>query len=249
VDLKPSGNGSHLIVAVTDAGGLPIADATVEISGPSGTFNSQTSVGSISQTDWSGGAGQTNYIDQTRFASTDGGIDYSSAPGQLKLASAGLDYLSSGELISSTIDFGNPSTFQQLSWIPSTQISGLGLTPVRFQIATNIASDATDWNFVGPDGTSGSYYTSSPSDISSVHDGGQYLRYKLLLSSSDQNKTPSISDIAITYTSGCLPPGQADFGGLSSGDYTITISKTGYTTVVKTITISSDDYENIQINP
>ena len=242
--LKPAAN-NRLVVAVVDAAGLPVADATVDVSGPSGSFSNQTSVGSLSQTDWAGGAGQATYIDQTKFSSTDGGIDYSGTPGQLKLTNAGT-YVSSGELISSTIDFGAPSLFQQLTWTPSTQPSGIGATPVRFQIATN--TDNTTWNFLGPDGTTGTYYTNPISDIATIHDNDQYLRYKVLLSTTDTTKTPSLSDIAFTYTSGCLPPGQTDFPSLSSGSYTVTVSKAGYTTAAKTITISSNTYETITLN-
>ena len=155
--------------------------------------------------------------------------------------------MATGELISSTIDLVEPTIFQQLSWVPSGQPSGVGATPVKFQIATN--SDNTTWDFVGPDGTASSYYTSPVSDISSTHDDDRYLRYKLFLSTDDTSKTPSINDIAITYTSGCLPPGQTDFAGLSSGSYTVTVSKSGYTTTVKTITISSNAYETVQLNP
>ncbi len=245
--LKSAVSGSRLVVAVIDTGGLPIADATVVVDGPSNDFSGQTSVGAVTQTDWSGGSGQTNYSDQTRFASTDGGIDYSTSSGQIKLTQAGSAYVSSGELESSTIDLGAPSLFQQLTWFPSTQPSGMGTTPIQFQIATN--TDNLTWNFLGPDGTSGTYYTAPVSDIASVHDNDQYLRYKVFLSTTDTQKTPSISDIGITYTSGCLPPGQIDFGGLSSGSYTITVSKSGYTTTEKTITIGADDYETIQLNP
>lgn len=242
--LKPASN-NRLVVAVVDAAGLPVADATVEVSGPSGTFTNQTSVGSIAQTDWSGGAGQAIYTDQTKFSSTDGGIDYTGTSGQLELTNAG-SYVSSGELISSTIDFGAPTTFQQLSWNPVTQPTGVGATPVQFQIATN--NDSATWNFVGPDGTSGSYYTNPVSDIGSAHDGDQYLRYKLSLTTNDTAKTPSISDIAFTYTSGCLPPGQTDFPSLTTGSYTITVSKSGYTTSAKTLTINGNNYETITLS-
>ncbi len=245
--LKPAAAGGRLVVAVTDVSGLPVADATVQVSGPSGSFTNQTSVGSVSQTDWSGGAGQSTYIDQAKFASTDGGIDYGTLPGQLKLTKAGATYVPTGVLESSTIDFGAPSLFQQLTWFPSSQPSGIGPTPVQFQIATN--SDNTTWNFLGPDGTSATSYTSPVSDIATIHDNDRYLRYKVFFSTTDTSKTPSISDIGITYTSGCLPPGQVDFAGLSDDSYDVTVTKNGYTSTTKTITMNGDRYETIQINP
>lgn len=245
--LKPSST-NRLVVAVTDTSGLPIAGATVNVVGPSSSFSAQTSVGSVSQTDWSGGGGQSEFVDQSKFASSDGGISYDDNPGLLELLSTGpSSYISNGELISSTIDLGEASTFQQLSWFPSNQPSGIGSSPVRFQIATN--TDNLTWNYLGPDGTDSTYYTSPVSDIALVHNGDRYLRYKILLSTTDSSKTPSISDVAFTYTSGCLPPGQIDFGGLNSGSYTIEVSKSGYTTTSKTITINTNTYESIQINP
>lgn len=241
--LKPATANSRLVVAVTDGAGLPIADATVEIVGPIGTVTQATSVGSITQTDWDGGAGQIEYVDTTKFFATDGGIDYTNVPGEITLATG----VSSGTITSSTIDLGGASVFGQLTWFPSTQPSGIGATPVSFQIATN--NDNLTWNFVGPDGTNATYYTSPVSDIASLHDNTQYMRYKLFFSTTDINKTPSITDIGFTYTTGCLPPGQTDFSGLTSGEYVITVSKTGYATTSKTITISSNTYEAIVITP
>jgi hypothetical protein len=247
ITLKPATSGSRLVVAVNDVAGLPVAGADVLVDGPSGSFSNQTGVGSISQTDWSGGSGQDDYTDQTRFFSTDGGIDYSTDQGELKLLLLGATYTTNGELVSSSIDLGQGSVFQQLSWSPVGQPSGVGSEPVKFQIATN--NDNATWDFLGPDGTDASFYTNPTSDIADIHNGDRYIRYKVFLSTDDTSETPSISDIAITYTSGCLPPGQIDFAGLSSGSYTITVSKSGYTTSVKTITISNNTYETIQLNP
>ncbi len=245
--LKDATANNRLVVAVVDNNGLPISGADVSVVGPSGSFNSQTSVGSISQTDWSGGYGQTDFVDKTRFDSTDGGIDFSSTPGTIKLATAGADYVSLGEIISSSIDFGAPSVFGQLSWSPQFQVSGLGANAVKFQIATN--DDNATWDFVGPDGTNSTFYTNAVSDISASSSNKRYLKYKIILSTSDTSKTPSITDVAITYTSGCLPPGQTDFANLSNGSYTITASKALYDNAVKNITISNNTYETIELSP
>lgn len=242
--LVPAAN-NRLVVAVVDAGGLPVAGATVSVDGSS-SYVGQTSIGSVAQTDWSGGGGQTLFADQTKFASSDGNIVYSTL-GALSLLESGGLYVSDGILVSSTIDFGAATTFQQLSWLPATQPVGVGVNAVRFQIATN--TDGETWNFVGPDGTDQTYYTTNNVDIADIHNGDQYFRYKLLLSTLDTSKTPSISDIGVTYSSGCLPPGQIDFGGLPDGAYTLTVEKNGYTTAVKDITINDDAYETVIITP
>ena len=237
--LKPA-QANRVVFGVVDSNGLPLADATVGLSGPSGAFSGTTNVGSITQTDWSSGSGQAVMSNWAKFLSNDSGIEYVATAGSLKLTKTGSSYTSSGTLISSTIDFGGAINFRQLSWTPASQPSGMGATPIRFQIATN--SDNTTWNFTGPDGTSGSYYTNSPSDINDINNGDRYLRYKVLLSTTKTSKTPSITDVSVTYTSGCLSPGQIDFAGIANGNYTLTISKTGFATVSKSITISSNGY-------
>lgn len=242
-----TGGANRLVVAVVDSAGLPIADALVSIDGPSGVFSANTSIGSVTQTDWSDGSGQSQIGSWSRFFSSDGGIDTATTSGLLRLVNAGSAYVSSGELESSTIDFGDNATFRQLIWSPQNQPSGIGAIPVRFQIATN--TDNTTWNFLGPDGTAGSYYSATPADIAAVHTGDRYLRYKLFLSTTDASKTPSITDVAFTYSAGCLPPGQVDFGGLSNGTYDITVSKSGFATVDKAITISGNTYDTTTLIP
>lgn len=247
ITLKPA-LPNRLVIGVVDSTGLPLADADVSITGPSGTFSGNTNVGSVTQTDWLGGSGQVNMSDWTKFFSNDSGLEYNvTGGGTIRLSKPGSTYSPNGSLISSTIDFGDVTTFRQLSWVPITQPSGIGSTPVAFQIATN--TDNATWNFIGPDGTSGSYYTSTPADISDVNNGDRYLRYKVILSTTNTSKTPSINDVSITYAAGCLPPGQVDFAGLTAGSYTVTISKTGFATVVKTITISGNAYDTTTLIP
>ncbi|NVN97227.1 hypothetical protein HXX01_03290, partial [Candidatus Nomurabacteria bacterium] len=52
--------------------------------------------------------------------------------------------------------------------------------------------------------------------------------------------TPTISDIFITYSSLCIPPGQVSFAALATGNYTIAISKTGYKSTSRNVSISSN---------
>lgn len=238
---------NRLVVGVVDNAGLPIAGATVTATGPGGPYSNLTSIGSASQTDWSGGAGQTDFTDATKFWTTDGNADVMTTPGQVSILKSGGVYAGSATLESSTIDLGAPATLQQLSWGPFNQPSGIGATPVRFQIASN--TDNATWNYVGPDGTAATYYTATTSTISSVHTNTRYVRYKIFLSTTDTSKTPIVQNISITYTSGCLPPGQVDFGSVTSGSYTITASKTGYTDNSKTSTITGATYETITLTP
>ncbi|MEI6494934.1 MAG: hypothetical protein WCO03_02630, partial [bacterium] len=88
----------------------------------------------------------------------------------------------------------------------------------------------TTWDFLGPDGTGGTYYTATSTHINSIHTGGRYIRYQLFLSTTDTHYSPLISDVAITYSSACTPFGQVLFQGLSTGTSTLTVSRSGYQT-------------------
>jgi prepilin-type N-terminal cleavage/methylation domain-containing protein len=244
ITLAPN-NPNRLVVAVVDSGGLPLAGADVSITGPENRSDT-TGVGSVSQTDWSGGGGQVTIGDWTSFFSSS---NLSFSGGAISLAQSG-SYLPSGSLTSSTIDLGDSAVLNQLSWMPVSQPSGVGANPVKFQIASSAVNDETVvWNFVGPDGTADTYYTSTPATIGSLHDGNRYVRYKVSLSTEDDAETPTVTDVAITYTAGCLPPGQVDFGGLSSGTYNVEVSKSGFQTASEDITINADTYETITLTP
>lgn len=246
ITLAPN-NPDRLVIGVVDSAGLPLAEASVTIDGPSGTFSDTTNIGSVTQTDWSGGAGQATIGDFDKFSSSNN-VDFSSS-GALSLLSSGA-YLSPGSLTSSTIDLGGAATFHQLSWLPATQPPGVGADPVKFQIATAATNDEfTVWNYLGPDGTDATYYTANPSSIGAVHDGMRYVRYKAFLSTADTSVTPTLTDVALTYTAGCLPPGQVDFSGLSNGTYRITVSKSGFQTVEKDLTLTTDTYDVITLTP
>ena len=232
-------NGNRLVVVVRDqATGLPVPDVTVNLTGPSSYSNTVvTNQGFQTQTDWSGGGGQGDYIYANRYLDSDGNISDSVSPGNLSLKKTGSTYATSGYLTSSSFDTGSSSNFRQITWNPVTEPAQSGSSSVRFQIATN--SDDSTWNFIGPDGTASSYYTSSNQNINTVHNGDRYLKYRLYLSTSNTAYTPTISDVSFTYTSSCIPPGQVSFSGLVAGTYTISVSKTGYQSTTRNTSISS----------
>jgi type II secretory pathway pseudopilin PulG len=249
--ITDSKNGRRLVVAVRDQStGLPVADAQVTLSGGGGNpIDLVTNQGFMSQTDWSGGSGQEAFGDYTFYKNSDFNIDTTTNPGAIQLQNVFGEFVSSGVLISSTFDTGVVSNFRQILWNPGTQDIATGATSARFQIATN--TDNATWNFVGPDGTSSTYFTSSNQNINSSHNGDRYLRYKVYLSTEDVNYTPVISDILFTYTSDCIPPGQVSFTNLQLGtEYTIDVSKTGYQSTSTNVTIDSNwRKEEITITP
>lgn len=243
-------NGRRLMVVVRDQStGLPVSDATVALTGPSGYSNSSvTNEGFITQTNWSGGSGQESFSDTTKFFSSDVNIDYSTSPGSLSLNSVFGNYSFNGNLTSSTFDIGSASNFKQIIWLPISQPVQTGETSVRFQIATN--NDNATWNFTGPDGTASTYYSSANQNIDASHNGDRYLRYRLYLSTLDQLYSPSVSDISFTFASSCVPPGQVSFSSLATGAYTISIDKDGYQSTSRNVNISSNwTKEEFTISP
>lgn len=232
-------NGNRLLVVVRDqATGLPITDATVTLT-DSGSYSSSavTNQGFLSQTDWQGGGGQNTFIDPTQYLDNDGNIDYNSSVGNLSLNQVAGNYSISGYITSSTFDTGSASNFRQIIWGPISQPVQTGLESVRMQIATN--NDNATWNFIGPDGTASTYYNSSNQNINISHNGNRYIRYRIYLSTLDQLFTPSVSDISITYSSSCIPPGQVSFSSLVSGTYSILVSKSGYQDTSRNVDIVS----------
>ena len=182
-----------------------------------------TGQGFMRQIDWYGGSGQATTSDPTMYFSSDGNMDTHGQQGSVFLRKTIGNYASSGYLVSSSFDIGFAATLQQIMWNPVSQPSG---TTVKMQIAAN--NDGGAWNFVGPDGTSATYYTTANQNIFAVGPA-RYLRYKLFFSTTDSKSTPAVSDIFFTYTSSCTPPGQVSFSGLSGGNsYKITFSKDGY---------------------
>ncbi len=217
-------NSQTLLVTVHDkTTGLPLSGVTVELSKGSYDNVQMTGQGFMRQIDWYGGSGQATTSDPTMYFSSDGNMDTHGQQGSVFLRKTIGNYASSGYLVSSSFDIGFAATLQQIMWNPVSQPSG---TTVKMQIAAN--NDGGAWNFVGPDGTSATYYTTANQNIFAVGPA-RYLRYKLFFSTTDSKSTPAVSDIFFTYTSSCTPPGQVSFSGLSGGNsYKITFSKDGY---------------------
>ncbi len=242
-------NGNSLMVSVMDsATKLPISGATVHLTGPSSFDDTQiTGQGYISQTDWSGGDGQTMYSNTTKYASSNGLVDTSTTTGSIKLLwQPFTEYsMATGTLESSTFDTGTTSNFYTFSWKPTGQPMLAGVTPAKFQFATSPTSNPGSWNYLGPDGTSNTYFTVPGASISSANNGNQFARYMTYLSTNTATATPQVTDVTFAYTSGCIPPGQILFQGLSQGTYTLDITAPGYTAYSNSsVTVSAGWQEN-----
>ncbi|MEK7636125.1 MAG: carboxypeptidase-like regulatory domain-containing protein [Patescibacteria group bacterium] len=241
-------NPKSVLVTVKDSGtSLPVTGATVALSKTGFSTQVITGRGSIPQTDWSGGSGQATTTDMTKFWTSDGNIYIGPPAGEIKLVSLGGDYQPFGWLESSAFDLGSASNFHNISWVSISQPPETGLNSVKFQIATNV--DNATWNFVGPDSTNGTYYTTMNTDISN-HNGSRYMRYKAFLSTVTATSTPLVSDVSFTFTTSCIPPGQAFFNGLVGGAYTIDITHPSYQAMSTAIEINPDFQKlDVLLNP
>ncbi len=219
-------NPDALLVTVKDAATqLPISDAIVTLDDDE---EQTTGRGFLTQTDWSGGSGQELYEDETEYWESED-IETNDPDGVLTLNALVGSYDADGWLISSIFDTGSASNFYRIMWQPTDQPTSVGTDSVRFQIATNDELNAsTTWSYVGPDNTSGSYFTVANQNIGIEHTGKRYFRYKIFLRTDDTDFTPTVSDISFVFTSACVPPGQVVFGNVGNGAHTVAVERDGY---------------------
>jgi hypothetical protein len=204
-----------VLVDVTDAlSGAALSDATVNLQGGAINKFELTGYGVASDTDWS----------PANFFTQDGSLDVSGSPGILKLLSTNGTYPTSTyhSLISNTLDLGDPTnSITAFDWQIASQPNG---TNVKFQLATS--SDNATWNFIGPDLTPGTYFTST--STLSGFTNARYLRYEVFLETDSEQVTPQLDSVTFTFKGGCVPPNQVLFSGLPNNTYTLTINAAGH---------------------
>jgi prepilin-type N-terminal cleavage/methylation domain-containing protein len=228
--LGPNSTANSLLVIVKDSSsGTALENATVTLT-DGGAFN-QTLItgGSVwVQKDWSGGSGQALWSSSTpsQYMVDNGNVDVTTA-GQIKLNKLSGKYITAtGTLESSAFDTGtNATNYTILSWLPSSQSAS---TTVAFQVAAN--NDDATWNYVGPDGTAATYFTTPGQDMGSALDNNEFFRYKVFLSTADNTKTPTVTSVNANFVTGCFTPGQVIFTGLGAKTYFLTVSIPGYQT-------------------
>jgi hypothetical protein len=226
--VAPAANPSLLVTPVDSMTGAAVPNASVTAS--KNGFSRTLTAGHafLGQTDWSGG----NYLAQS------GGLDIDTVPGVitlLKNASGTYNTGTNDYLISNSFDLGGSnSNFYSLSWDP---ISQPGAATLMFQIAAN--NDNATWNFIGPDGTSGTFFTSPSGTLPPALQGNRYLSYKVYMSTSDENFTPELDDMSLEFSADCVPQAQTFFAGIPQGNYTVTATAGGYANGSTTVSVSS----------
>ncbi len=110
------------------------------------------------------------------------------------LGNTAADFFSDGTFESPTIDPGASVAYNYLTWSTTTPAS----TNVRFQVAAN--TDNKSWNnYVGPDGTSATYYI-APGAIPLSIAGNRYFRWKAYFNTSLSGTTPILQDVTVNYS-------------------------------------------------
>ncbi len=227
--IKPAEPRSLLVTMKNSSNGQPIPGAVTMLtkSGFSETLVAGRNY--LKFTDWSSGG----------YSSQSGGIEADSPMGVLKLklnAFATYTTSTASWLESNTIDFGSASSsFYSIAWNPDSQSPLAGSDSLKFQLATN--NDQSTWSYLGPDGTSGTYYVQSSSTIHSSHNSKRYMRYKVFMKTDDENTTPELYDLRIDFSGTCVPSSQTLFNNLTLADYTLQVSASGFQTVTSSVSI------------
>lgn len=237
-----------LVTVIDGSNEQLLSDATVVFEQGIVSRSAITGTGYFSQTDWSGGTGQNMYTNISQYATQSGDIETANPVGELKLVSFSGAHASSGWLESSTFDVGTTTNFLTLNWNPGDQPALAGSDAIAFQVATNATLDEPlEWNFVGPTGSSDSYYTASGQSLASIHDGDRYLRYRVYLETENNTVTPNLSNVQFSFATNCTPVGQAYISNLNNSAYTVTISKPGYESVVLSGVLFTQPWQALQV--
>lgn len=227
-----------LLVSVKQGGTqLPLSNVNIKLEKGTSSKNLITGRGFLRQSDWSGGPGQSDFINPAKYYNSDNNLEISSPDGEIKLKTIFGFYSPSGALTSSIFDTGSASNFYQLDFLPQDQPPETGTSSIKFQIATN--NDHSTWDYRGPDGSTSTFYTTANLNINPAHNGDRYFRYQLYLQTASTTFTPNVAEVSFTFSSLCVPSGQAIFNGLEGGNYTLTASKTGYQTLIESIDVST----------
>ncbi len=107
------------------------------------------------------------------------------------------EYTTSGTFTSAPID--NEEYLLSWRWIAWAALRPEG-THVKVQLRSAPNRDEMlQQSFVGPDGNTTTYYSSSETDIWDGHDGHRWFQYRLYLSTLDSSVTPSVDSVSFIY--------------------------------------------------
>jgi hypothetical protein len=125
-------------------------------------------------------------------------------------------FAASGNQVSSEKD-GNPATSMYTHWATMSWTATVPAnTTLKFQAAASNSASGP-FNFVGPDGTAATFFTTSPANITEFN-GNRYLRYKAFLTTTDTTKTPTLNDVTVCFNNTAAPTAApASISGSATG--------------------------------
>jgi carboxypeptidase family protein/uncharacterized protein DUF4214 len=110
-------------------------------------------------------------------------------------------FATSGDIASGLKDSNptppNVTRWNSLAWTATVPAN----TTLRFQIAGSNSINGP-FNFIGPDGTPATFFTTSPSPIYNLVNGNRYLKYKAFFTTTDTSVTPNVSDVTVCFNEG-----------------------------------------------
>ncbi|MEW5759329.1 MAG: kelch repeat-containing protein [Candidatus Thermoplasmatota archaeon] len=203
---KPSAREGHAMTTVYND------DKVVLFGGYDGTFDDETWVYDLSDNQWTKKQMITKPLAREFHAMATiynddkvvlfGGIDPVGLNDETWVYEL-IGYSPLGTFISAGHDTGASSSFKKIYWNATLPLE----TSLELQIRTaSTKSGLLLENFVGPDGTVNTYYTTSGSSIWSGHNSDRWLQYRLSLYTTNSSKTPVLSDVTLTYNLIPLPP-------------------------------------------
>jgi type II secretory pathway pseudopilin PulG len=158
-----------------------------------------------SQTDWSGGSGQSVWLAEDKYDSDDGQVDVNTM-GEAALAKiATSTYATSSYLISSAFNTGSSSAFAALIWQEEIS-SECSICQIKFWLKTapDVGGSPGTWSetWCGPEGEDGDeddyFATSTGQLIHFSHNTDQWIKYKVELFG-DGSDTPILKEVKIYY--------------------------------------------------
>ncbi|HVM76943.1 MAG TPA: carboxypeptidase-like regulatory domain-containing protein [Candidatus Paceibacterota bacterium] len=223
--LQGAADPSLLVTTEDSATGAGVTNAQVTLTRNSVSQMQVTGQATFSQTDWSASG----------TYSSASGIDTSQAGVIGLLANATSGYATTTSwLVSNTFDVGgSSSTFNTITWSPASEPTS---TMLQFQVAAN--NDNATWNFIGPDGSAGTFFTATGS-LPAALSGNRYFRYKVYMSTGDASTTPQLTGLTVNFTANCVPPYQVLFGNLAQANYSYDAIAPNYNETSGTVLIGS----------
>ncbi len=139
-------------------------------------------------------------------------------------------------------DINSSATWDTIAWTADTPAG----TDVQFQAAAS-SDPAGPFIFVGPDGTSATFFTSGGS--LAQFNGSRYLQYQASFTTSDTTATPTLHDVTVCFTNVvntvatalAAAPASGAYGGTANLSATLTANSAGVSGKTVSFTLNGSD--------